>query len=41
MQKEWLTNGMKERKRRRELGLPEIYLYGKDAKKVSYNDFGY
>lgn len=39
MRKEWLTNGMEERKRRRELGLPEIYLYGKETKKVSYNDF--
>lgn len=37
--KEWLTNGMEERKRRRELGLPELYLYGKDTKSVTYNDF--
>ncbi|XP_054716162.1 DNA topoisomerase 2-alpha-like [Uloborus diversus] len=39
MRKEWLTNGMEERKRRRELGLPELYLYGKDTTRVSYNDF--
>lgn len=39
MRKEWLTNGMEERRRRRELGLPELYLYGKDTKKVTYNDF--
>lgn len=39
MRKEWLTNGMEERKRRRELGLPELYLYGKDTKRVTYNDF--
>ncbi|XP_003745280.1 DNA topoisomerase 2-alpha [Galendromus occidentalis] len=37
--KTWLTNGMKERKDRRELGMPEIYLYNKDTKKVSYSDF--
>ncbi|KAG8177161.1 hypothetical protein JTE90_021755 [Oedothorax gibbosus] len=39
MRKEWLTNGMEERKRRRELGLPELYLYGKDTTAVTYNDF--
>ncbi|KAG1697692.1 DNA topoisomerase 2-alpha [Nymphon striatum] len=37
--KEWLGNSMMERKRRRELGLPEIYLYGKDCKSISYSDF--
>ncbi|KAG1705837.1 DNA topoisomerase 2-beta [Nymphon striatum] len=37
--KEWLSNGMMERKRRRELGLPEIYLYGKDCKSISCSDF--
>ncbi|GFS90370.1 DNA topoisomerase 2-alpha [Nephila pilipes] len=39
MRKEWLTNGMEERKRRRELGLPELYLYAKDTTAVTYNDF--
>ncbi|CAG0881897.1 unnamed protein product [Darwinula stevensoni] len=37
--KEWLTQGMEERKRRRELGLPEIYLYTKETKAVTYTDF--
>lgn len=37
--KEWLTNGMEERKQRKELGLPEIYLYGKETKAVTYQDF--
>lgn len=37
--KDWLTSGMEERKRRRELGMPEIYLYGKDTRTVSYTDF--
>ena len=37
--KEWLTSWMEECKRRRELGLPELYLYEKDTKKVSYRDF--
>ncbi|KAF8771264.1 DNA topoisomerase 2-alpha like protein [Argiope bruennichi] len=39
MRKEWLTNGMEERKRRRELGLPELYLYDKNTTAVTYNDF--
>ncbi|GBM04506.1 DNA topoisomerase 2-alpha [Araneus ventricosus] len=39
MRKEWLTNGMEERKRRRELGLPEMYLYGKNTTAVTYNEF--
>ncbi|XP_015928118.1 DNA topoisomerase 2-alpha [Parasteatoda tepidariorum] len=39
MRKEWLTNGMEERKRRRELGLPELYLYGKNTEAITYNDF--
>lgn len=30
---------MKERKDRRELGMPEIYLYNKDTTKVSYSEF--
>ncbi|CAM1294747.1 TOP2B (predicted), partial [Pycnogonum litorale] len=37
--KEWLTNSMDERKRRRELGLPETYLYGKETKSITYSDF--
>lgn len=37
--KEWLTNFMEERKRRLEMSLPELYLYGKDTKTVSYSDF--
>jgi DNA topoisomerase-2 len=37
--KEWLLNWMEERKRRAELGLPEIYLYGKDTRSVTYNEF--
>ncbi|KAK9502922.1 hypothetical protein O3M35_011604 [Rhynocoris fuscipes] len=37
--KEWLTNWMTERKRRKELGLPEEYLYTKDTKAITYKDF--
>jgi DNA topoisomerase-2 len=37
--KEWLTNWMEERKRRSLMNLPEVYLYGKDTKKVTYNEF--
>ncbi|XP_023226762.1 DNA topoisomerase 2-alpha-like isoform X2 [Centruroides sculpturatus] len=37
--KEWLTNGMEERKHRRELGLPELYLYGKNTTNITFNDF--
>lgn len=37
--KEWLTNWMEERKRRALLGLPDIYLYGKDTRFVTYNEF--
>lgn len=37
--KDWLTNSMEDRKRRRELGLPEVYLYGKETKTVTYKDF--
>uniref|UniRef100_T1IP94 DNA topoisomerase 2 n=1 Tax=Strigamia maritima TaxID=126957 RepID=T1IP94_STRMM len=37
--KEWLTNGMDERKQRKELGLPEVYLYGKGTQEISYQDF--
>lgn len=37
--KDWLTNSMEERKRRRELGLPEMYLYEKMTRSVTYKDF--
>ncbi|XP_065222595.1 DNA topoisomerase 2-like [Planococcus citri] len=37
--KDWLTNWMGEMKRRKELGLGEEYLYGKDTKAVTYKDF--
>ncbi|KAL1432034.1 hypothetical protein MTO96_013397 [Rhipicephalus appendiculatus] len=37
--KDWLRSGMEERKQRREMGLPELYLYGKDTKNVTYLDF--
>lgn len=37
--KEWLTNHMDEVKRRKEIGLPERYLYTKETKTVSYSDF--
>ena len=30
---------MEEGKRRKELGMPEVYLYEKDTKAVNYNDF--
>jgi len=34
--KDWLTNWMEEGKRRKELGLPEVYLYEKNTKAVTY-----
>ncbi|XP_075732386.1 DNA topoisomerase 2-alpha [Rhipicephalus microplus] len=37
--KDWLRSGMEERKQRREMGLPELYLYGKDTRNVTYLDF--
>ena len=37
--KEWLTNWMEEGKRRKELGLPEVYLYEKNTTTVNYTDF--
>lgn len=37
--KEWLTTWMEECKRRKELGLSEIYLYEKETKSVTYSDF--
>ena len=37
--KEWLTDWMEEGKRRKELGMPEVYLYEKDTKADKYQDF--
>ena len=37
--KDWLTNNLEERKRRRELGLQEVYLYESNTRSVSYKDF--
>ncbi|XP_071822876.1 DNA topoisomerase 2-alpha-like isoform X2 [Apostichopus japonicus] len=37
--KEWLTSWLEERKRRKEHGLSDIYLYSKDTKRVTFNDF--
>ncbi|KAF4531799.1 hypothetical protein B566_EDAN014505 [Ephemera danica] len=37
--KEWLTNWMGECKRRREMGLPDIFLYEKDTKNIHFSDF--
>ncbi|XP_060519505.1 DNA topoisomerase 2 isoform X2 [Cylas formicarius] len=37
--KEWLTNFMTESKQRKELGMPDKYLYGKHTKFVSFKDF--
>lgn len=37
--KEWLTNFMVESKRRKEIGLPDRYLYTKDTRSISYTDF--
>ncbi|XP_034017358.1 DNA topoisomerase 2-beta [Thalassophryne amazonica] len=37
--KEWLTNFMEDRRQRRMHGLPEQYLYGNQARYLSYNDF--
>ncbi|XP_066147852.1 DNA topoisomerase 2 isoform X2 [Euwallacea fornicatus] len=37
--KEWLTNFMQDSKRRKEMGLPEKYLYTKETKFVNYKDF--
>merc|ERR1719228_1175146 len=37
--KEWLTDWMEEGKRRKELNLPEVYLYEKDTRVVNYTDF--
>ncbi|XP_077544092.1 DNA topoisomerase 2-alpha-like [Haemaphysalis longicornis] len=37
--KDWLRRGMEERKQRREMGLSELYLYGKDTRNVTFEDF--
>ncbi|KAJ8335199.1 hypothetical protein SKAU_G00408380 [Synaphobranchus kaupii] len=37
--KEWLTNFMEDRRQRRLHGLPEQFLYGTQARHLSYNDF--
>uniref|UniRef100_UPI00358E4619 DNA topoisomerase 2-beta n=1 Tax=Myxine glutinosa TaxID=7769 RepID=UPI00358E4619 len=37
--KEWLTNWMEDRRQRRLHGLPEQFLYGKETKHLTYNDF--
>ncbi|XP_067824939.1 DNA topoisomerase 2-alpha isoform X2 [Heptranchias perlo] len=37
--KEWLTNFMVDRKQRKLHGLPEQFLYGKQTKYLTYNDF--
>ncbi|XP_078475411.1 DNA topoisomerase 2-alpha-like isoform X1 [Lampetra planeri] len=37
--KEWLTNWMEDRRQRRLHGLPEQFLYGKETKYLTYNDF--
>lgn len=37
--KEWLTEWMELRKEHRELGLPELHLYERKTKTVSYEDF--
>ena len=37
--KDWLNNHLEECKRRKDLGLPEIYLYEKNTRSVTYSDF--
>lgn len=37
--KEWLLSYMRDSKQRKEIGLPEKYLYTKNTKFVSYSDF--
>jgi DNA topoisomerase-2 len=37
--KKWLMDNMENRKRRRELGLPDVYLYEKNTREVTYHDF--
>lgn len=37
--KEWLTKHMEDVKHRKLVGLPEVYLYKKDTKVISYSEF--
>ncbi|XP_041462217.1 DNA topoisomerase 2-alpha-like isoform X1 [Lytechinus variegatus] len=37
--KTWLTEFLKERKERKEAGLGEMYLYNKDTRRITYEDF--
>ncbi|XP_074594047.1 DNA topoisomerase 2-alpha-like [Brevipalpus obovatus] len=37
--KDWLTNFMEDRKRRKELGLHETHLYSSRTKEITYRDF--
>lgn len=37
--KEWLTNWMVDCRRRREMDLPDVYLYEKDTKSINFTDF--
>lgn len=37
--KQWLTNWMESRKRRAAIGMQQDFLYGKDTKYVTYNEF--
>ena len=37
--KDWLTSYLEECKRRKDLGLPEVYLYEKNTRSVTYSDF--
>ncbi|KAG9509935.1 DNA topoisomerase 2-beta, partial [Fragariocoptes setiger] len=37
--KQWLMDNMEQRKRRRELGLPDVYLYEKGTREITYKDF--
>jgi DNA topoisomerase-2 len=37
--KEWLNTYLEECKRRKDLGLPETYLYEKNTRSVTYSDF--
>uniref|UniRef100_A0A336LDC4 DNA topoisomerase 2 n=1 Tax=Culicoides sonorensis TaxID=179676 RepID=A0A336LDC4_CULSO len=37
--KEWLTKHMEEVKHRKLVGLPDLYLYKKDTKAISYSEF--
>ncbi|KAL1467092.1 hypothetical protein MTO96_005949 [Rhipicephalus appendiculatus] len=37
--KDWLRCGVEERKQRRDMGLPELYLYGKDTESITYKEF--